>query len=189
MATIPQDLLPSCSSNRIAFSSIEEKISRRRDNHSTVTACTDVTAIAGVRDEIFHLGAIVGRLCTFFLSEHYRSLKQRDSNSSDGGVEEKNSTRRASASFWWEEEEASSPSDEVVKVAAHQQLGEVFLQLFVVAGSVGVDLCTSILKKIELNGRKYPVELCKVRGPTDNIVRDMRRKACYHTNDMFVSII
>jgi hypothetical protein len=170
MATIPQDLLPSCSSNRIAFSSIEETINylqqccRRRDNHSTVTACTDVTAIAGVRDEIFHLGAIVGRLCTFFLSEHYRSLKQRDSNSSDGGVEEKNSTRRASASFWWEEEEASSPSDEVVKVAAHQQLGEVFLQLFVVAGSIGVDLCTSILKKIELNGRKYPVELCKVRS-------------------------
>lgn len=187
MATIPQDLLPSCFSNRIAFSSIEEKINylqqccRRRDNHSTVTACTDVAAIADVRDEIFHLGAIVGRLCTFFLSENYRSLKQRDSTSSN--------TRRASSSFWWEEEESSSSSDEVLKVAAHQQLGEVFLQLFVVAGSIGVDLCTSILKKIELNGRKYPVELCKVRGPTDNIVRDMRRNACYHTNGMFVSII
>ena len=42
------------------------------------------------------------------------------------------------------------------------QLGRVFLQLFAVARVCGIDLRTSILKKIELNGRKYPVELCKV---------------------------
>jgi len=45
----------------------------------------------------------------------------------------------------------------------HYQFGRVFLQLFVVARVCGIDLRTSILKKVELNGRKYPVELCKVR--------------------------
>ena len=47
-------------------------------------------------------------------------------------------------------------------VAAHHQLGQVFLRLFVVSRVCAIDLCTSILKKVELNGRKYPVELCKV---------------------------
>ena len=42
-------------------------------------------------------------------------------------------------------------------------LGEVFIQLFVVSNVCGIDLRMSVLKKMELNGRKYPVELCKVR--------------------------
>ena len=42
-------------------------------------------------------------------------------------------------------------------------LGEVFIQLFAVSNVCGIDLRTSVLKKMELNGRKYPVELCNVR--------------------------
>ena len=154
MTTIPQDPLPSSSSKRIAFSSIEEKAN---------DCCPDIFRVGDVRDEIFHLGAIVGRLCTFFLSDnHPSSLQQCDINSINGG---EHSTKRVWSSFWWEEEEdlpPSSSSDEVLKAAAHRQLGEVFIQLFVVAGGMGIDVCTSILKKIELNGRKYPVELCRV---------------------------
>ena len=148
MTTIPQDPLPSSSSKRIAFSSIEEKAN---------DCCPDVFRVGDVRDEIFHLGAIVGRLCTFFLSDnHPSSLQNCDNNSINGGEH---------STFWWEEDPPpSSSADKELKAAAHQQLGEVFLQLFVVAGGIGIDLCTSILKKIELNGRKYPVELCKVRS-------------------------
>ena len=148
MTTIPQDPFPSSSSKRIAFSSIEEKAN---------DCCPDVFRVGDVRDEIFHLGAIVGRLCTFFLSDnHPSSLQNCDNNSINGGEH---------STFWWEEDPPpSSSADKELKAAAHQQLGEVFLQLFVVAGGIGIDLCTSILKKIELNGRKYPVELCKVRS-------------------------
>jgi hypothetical protein len=41
-------------------------------------------------------------------------------------------------------------------------LGEVFIQLFNVSRACSIDLRLSVLKKMELNGRKYPVELCKV---------------------------
>eukprot|EP00804_Cyclotella_cryptica_P008477 CCRYP_003977-RA/>CCRYP_003977-RA protein AED:0.07 eAED:0.07 QI:620/1/1/1/1/1/2/219/292 len=40
-------------------------------------------------------------------------------------------------------------------------LGEIFVQMFTLSGVCGIDLRLSILKKMELNGRKYPVELCK----------------------------
>jgi NTP pyrophosphatase (non-canonical NTP hydrolase) len=40
-------------------------------------------------------------------------------------------------------------------------LGELFLHLFATAAACNLDLCVCILKKIELNCKKYPVELCK----------------------------
>jgi dCTP diphosphatase len=39
--------------------------------------------------------------------------------------------------------------------------GEIFLRLFDISLMCGVDLRTCILKKMELNGKKYPVELCR----------------------------
>jgi dCTP diphosphatase len=41
-------------------------------------------------------------------------------------------------------------------------LGDIFLQLFQLSRVCGIDLRSCVLKKMELNGRKYPVELCKV---------------------------
>lgn len=41
-------------------------------------------------------------------------------------------------------------------------LGEVFIHMCRICEVCGIDLRSSVLKKIELNGRKYPVELCKV---------------------------
>lgn len=142
------------SSRRISFTSIENKINdqcccRSRQRHDAPSTCT----MSHVRDEIFNLGAIVGRLCPLFLNErHHHS--QRD-NSVD---EEQRSSQRP----FWEEHPSSSSDNAKTVVAAHHQLGQVFLQLFVVSRVCGIDLCTSILKKVELNGRKYPVELCKV---------------------------
>jgi len=56
-------------------------------------------------------------------------------------------------SFW------ETPSSQKNEVSNH--MGRVFLALLSVATVCGIDLRTSILKKIELNGKKYPVELCK----------------------------
>ena len=41
-------------------------------------------------------------------------------------------------------------------------LGEVFIQMCRICDVCDIDLRLSVLKKMELNGRKYPVELCKV---------------------------
>lgn len=41
-------------------------------------------------------------------------------------------------------------------------LGEVFIQMLQICRVCGIDLRLSVLRKMELNGRKYPVELCKV---------------------------
>ncbi|KAL7514655.1 hypothetical protein ACHAXN_012447 [Cyclotella atomus] len=40
-------------------------------------------------------------------------------------------------------------------------LGEVFIQMLQICKVCGIDLRLSVLSKMELNGRKYPVELCK----------------------------
>jgi dCTP diphosphatase len=136
------------SNTTITFAFIEEKIKGRNSS----------TTMADVRDEIFNLGAIVGRLCTLFL------IKQPSRGESIDCAEKEQ--QYFSQSPFWEghtqsSSSSSSLSDNVKVQVAHQLLGEVFFQLFVVACACRIDLCTSILKKVELNGRKYPVELCK----------------------------
>lgn len=162
--TIPRDLPTSSRHSSIAFSSIEAKLND--NNYSTSSSCT----MADVRDEIFHLGAIVGRLCTVFLPEHSNQQQRRQQQGKDCALAVEKEHRRPTAStssrrqFWENDEHCSAPSSSSSEQAksAHYQLGHVFLQIFVVAGVCGIDLPTSILKKMELNGRKYPVELCKV---------------------------
>ena len=118
---------------RILFSEIEQI----NNNHDA-----SIKSLSGARDMIFQLGSIVGQMCSIFLTVPHDSIKctERPSLSDDP--------------FWLEE---SKEKDEVAT-----QLGKVFIQLFTTASVCGIDLCTSILKKVELNGRKYPVELCKV---------------------------
>ena len=98
-------------------------------------------SISNARDEIFKLGALVGQMCTLFLTVPHDSTESKERPSVDDDP------------FWLED------SDKKLEVA--NQMAKVFLQLFATASICGIDLCTSILKKVELNGRKYPVELCK----------------------------
>ena len=107
-----------------------------------LTTCNEGASISNARDEIFKLGAIVGQMCTLFLTVPHDSVEMKERPSLDDD------------SFWIED------SDKKEEVA--NQMAKVFLQLFATASICSIDLCTSILKKIELNGRKYPVELCKV---------------------------
>lgn len=126
--------------SRIAFTALEEQIKTQRTNADS-QCCGNTSTMANARDQIFQLGAIVGQMCTIFLSVPHDSTEctERPSINDDP--------------FWLE------PSAEKDKVA--NQIGAVFLQLFATSGVCEIDLCTSILKKVELNGRKYPVELCK----------------------------
>ncbi|KAL7529941.1 hypothetical protein ACHAXR_005740, partial [Thalassiosira sp. AJA248-18] len=121
--------------SRIAFTAIEKQII------ATLPQKNKEYTIAEARNAIFQLGAIVGEMCTLFLSVPHDPIECVERPSLDDNP------------FWVE----SSPEKDVVA----NQLGKVFLQLFATAGVCGIDLCTSILKKVELNGRKYPVELCK----------------------------
>lgn len=120
--------------SRIAFAEIERQIICSNHQSERDTG-------ADARDGIFQLGAVVGEMCTLFLSVPYDSPKLAERPSLDDDP------------FWLE------PSAGKEKLA--NQLGELFLQLFRIACVCEIDLCTSILKKVELNGRKYPVELCK----------------------------
>ena len=84
--------------------------------------------IATTRNETFHLGSIVGRMCSAFLAVPYDGSSQH------------------------------CMGDEIANL-----LAEVLIQLCRLANVCGLDLRECVLKKMELNGRKYPVELCKVR--------------------------
>lgn len=144
-------------SPRTLFTEIEDAL-RKQNNDDHGAPCTNQGLISNklalgtnnmsnARDQIFQLASMVGNLCTLFLSvphDPIQSATERPSPDDDP--------------FWLE----SSPSPEKDRVA--NQLGQVFVHMFATAGTCGVDLCTSILKKVELNGRKYPVELCKVCG-------------------------
>ncbi|KAL7499712.1 hypothetical protein ACHAWT_007314 [Skeletonema menzelii] len=102
-------------------------------------------SIATTRDQIFELGAITGVICTTFLSVPHDVTNKSD-----------NDEYRPSPNddpFWTE------PSQQ--KEELSRQLGELFLHLFRISATCNLDLCVCVLKKIELNGQKYPVELCK----------------------------
>lgn len=134
---------------RIAFTAIERQVDSQNNdqcrrgnnggsgNGSVISPLT----ISDARDQIFRLGAVVGQMCALFLSVPHDPIgfAERPSPEDDP--------------YWLE------PSPE--KDGVSRMLGEVLLRLFAAAGACGIDLRTSILKKVELNGRKYPVDLCK----------------------------
>ena len=136
-------------SPRTLFTEVEDALLKQNnDDHGAPT-----NNMSTARDQIFELASMVGNLCTLFLSvphDPIQSATERPSPDDDP--------------FWLE---PSAPEKDRVA----NQLGQVFVHMFATAGTCGIDLCTSILKKVELNGRKYPVELCKVRNIwVDNII-------------------
>lgn len=99
------------------------------------------------RSQVLHLGACVGKLCSSILT--HAPLDCSHSSSEEAYP----STSRESHPFW------SSPSldkDEIAK-----SMGHVFIALHQTAQSYNIDLRVCILKKMILNAKKYPVELCK----------------------------
>ena len=132
--------------SRVAFARIEREIAAHGSSVDDPPPQSQQhrQSIAWARDQVFRLGSIVGQLCSSFL------IVPRDFTN-DGTTSNGESK---DDSFW---STASPFKDELAK-----QLGNIFLELFAMASLCGIDLRTSILKKVELNGRKYPVDLCKV---------------------------
>ncbi|EED90815.1 predicted protein [Thalassiosira pseudonana CCMP1335] len=138
---------------RTSFASLQQQIASTPKSNNTRDddrQCSSVsTTVASARNEIFRLGAYAGSMCTSFLS-----VPNDRSNSSNA------SSNDASNSFWAASSSSSSSSSQLRDEVA-TQLGMIFIQLFTICNVCDIDLCTSVLKKVELNGRKYPVELCK----------------------------
>jgi dCTP diphosphatase len=114
------------------------------NNHTTEPI--NKKSLATTRDQIFQLGAMTGKICTTFLSVPHDYNRNADDD-------DESRPSPNDDPFWTE---PSPQKDELSK-----QLGELFLHLFTISATTNLDLLVSILKKIELNGQKYPVELCK----------------------------
>ena len=128
---------------RIAFSIIAGQ--KTADDNDATTPAT----VGELRDEIFKLGAVMGRTCELFLS--FPCNGTHVVLDGDG------------RSQWSSMEMASGGGEGSTVTALGRLLGEAFLRLFSLSGKCGVDLRTCVLKKMELNGKKYPVELCNTR--------------------------
>lgn len=129
--------MPMESTSRVEFTYIQDKCSCTNDE-------TGNTSISRARDKIFQLGALTGMICTTFMSVVPHDLNR--------GADESRPSPNDDP-FWTE------PSPQ--KQHMSKQLGELFLHLFDTAATCNLDLCVCILKKIELNSKKYPAELCK----------------------------
>ena len=101
-------------------------------------------SIAEARDMIFNLGSIFGRMCG-----HFRNFPLNDDCPTHARVHPSSK---------------SSPTSVVALVddsSIAKATGEAFAQLLTLATALHLDLRTCILKKIDLNAKKYPVELCR----------------------------
>ncbi|KAL7552943.1 hypothetical protein ACHAWF_017902 [Thalassiosira exigua] len=138
--------------SRIAFSDLERRVLDGRagddDRFRALggggpSSSAPAASLADARDRVLRLCETAGRMCGVF-----RTVAPRDASSERAVLPSPDVDP-----FWLE------PSPEKDNVA--ECLCEAFRDLFVVADACGVDMCTCILKKVELNGKKYPVELCK----------------------------
>lgn len=102
------------------------------------------------RSQILHLGEQVGSLCSCFLRDapldvQEAVLTERNDNSESGTV----SPASLSTMTW------------VPSMETQEALAKVLWTLVVASSACQLDLRTCIVKKMLLNERKYPVELCK----------------------------
>ena len=100
------------------------------------------------RSRVLQLGACVGQLCSSLLS--HAPLDPIHNVTVDG----KTSRLTESHPFW------STQNQFKGEIAT--SIGVVFISLLLAARTFDVDLRECILKKMILNAKKYPVDLCKV---------------------------
>mmetsp|Transcript_35 Transcript_35/g.41 ORF Transcript_35/g.41 Transcript_35/m.41 type:complete len:312 (+) Transcript_35:170-1105(+) len=150
------------------------------------------------RSQVLKLGSTIGKLCTEILSR--APLDQNNSYDHESKhTNIQNSQNNDESSYFW-----SNPSTS--RDAIFSTIAAVFWELLVLASICQCDLRKSILKKIELNGRKYPVELCKGKSgkytrysyytgitktdgqstitSTENMVDDRNSSYCDNVTDM-----
>lgn len=114
---------------------------RKNDAKETTVDETELLSVHETRSLILRLSVLVGNLCSLFL----QSIPlDGGSVSTTGGAGAVTQTLQ------------DTPGIQIC-------MAELLSGLMCTAASVSINLETAILKKMELNGKKYPVHLCKVR--------------------------
>lgn len=113
--------------------------------HATPQENGNCFPIPVIRNLIFRLSAITGSLSSLFLNSAVVPL---DSNNAE---RQQHSAAVAAEEF-------------VANGAIAAAMAHLLATLMDLSCSLSVNLHTACCKKIELNGRKYPVDLCKVRA-------------------------
>jgi hypothetical protein len=121
------------SPNAVRSNTISPMAMDERKNDAKET--TDLLSVHETRSLILRLSVLVGNLCSLFL----QSIPL-DGVSVSTGAQTLQGTP-----------------------GIQMKMAELLSGLMSTAASVSINLETAILKKMELNGKKYPVHLCKVR--------------------------
>eukprot|EP00574_Skeletonema_japonicum_P005369 CAMPEP_0201721744 /NCGR_PEP_ID=MMETSP0593-20130828/6348_1 /ASSEMBLY_ACC=CAM_ASM_000672 /TAXON_ID=267983 /ORGANISM="Skeletonema japonicum, Strain CCMP2506" /LENGTH=320 /DNA_ID=CAMNT_0048212613 /DNA_START=1 /DNA_END=963 /DNA_ORIENTATION=- len=144
-AYLQDTLISNDTNNIITTSNNKNDDDEPNNNHNS---------IAATRDQIFQLGALTGMICTTFLSVPHDTTT--NNNNTDNDDDESKPSPNDNP-FYTTKPQPSSPKKQILS----HQLAQLFLHLFQISTTCHLDLRTCILKKIQLNGQKYPVELCK----------------------------
>ena len=62
---------------------------------------------------------------------------------------------------WISEDESNDLSNETLKNKSREELADIFIYLLRIASKLGVDLETEAINKMEINGKKYPIDKSK----------------------------
>lgn len=116
--------------------------------HSAAAArLVNDSAMTPPRDHVLRLGVVVGKLCSSFLT-HAPLDPKREPLDNMPASEKDNAT-----SFWTTESEGR---EEIVS-----GMGKLLAAIILAAETCQMELGSCILKKMQLNNKKYPVELVK----------------------------
>lgn len=159
------------------FKMLSDMIVALDDETATMTTTstnTNSTTTSQLRSQVLKLGASIGQLCAQFLSPHVpldaASPPRREDNETNSDGEKKevlhghgtiataaattSATPHPPSSSYW-----STPS--IHRDNIHVAIAKIFWNLLEISKTANVNLSSSILKKMDLNARKYPVHLCK----------------------------
>jgi hypothetical protein len=135
--------------------SVEDAAARPASAYFTSSeAVTTFHPIPQVRNHIFHLSVLVGQLAAIILNQF-----PFDDGSRAIGLEASSSTGFSEK----DNRDLQSP-DGTTSVTFQRVTSDLWSTLVGIASLLSLHLPRSILQKIELNRRKYPVELCRVRS-------------------------
>jgi len=134
--------------------------------HASRIAASDKTEAAPSpllpRSQVLHLGAAVGHLCSSLLT--HASLDPPDRNPLAKGVDDSTTFPATLAEIpgsYWHKGTNTDAHILAGRSIIARSMGSVFLALFLTASACQVNLRSCIVQKLELNGKKYPVELCR----------------------------
>ena len=151
---------------------------------SSSSSRSSPATVAEARDGIFELGAVLGRTCELFLSRLPRYdppvvvVVVAGSTAEGGDGPSRSSSGPPSSALLpppprgggtatttsddGDDDRACAAAAAAEEEEAGRLFGMAFLRLFALSNTCGIDLRECVLAKVELNGRKYPVELCRV---------------------------